>query len=60
MTPTFNTWDRVKLEEFALESYLQLQIQQEQLEQLRINLKEAIKAYRIFMKETMISHHSDV
>ena len=60
MTPTFNTWDREALDQFALDSYLQLQHQQEQLEQLRSDLKDAIKAYRMFMKETMLSHHSDV
>jgi len=60
MTPTFNTWEREALDQFALDSYLQLQHQQEQLEQLRSDLKDAIKAYRMFMKETMLSHHSDV
>jgi hypothetical protein len=60
MTPTFNTWDREALDQFALDSYLQLQHQQEQLEQLRSDLKDAIKAYRMFMKETVLSHHSDV
>jgi len=60
MTPTFNTWEREALNQFALDSYLQLQHQKEQLEQLRSDLKDAIKAYRMFMKETMLSHHSDV
>ena len=60
MTPTFNTWDREALDQFALDSYLQLQHQKEQLEQLRSDLKDAIKAYRMFMKETVLSHHSDV
>ena len=60
MTPTFNTWDREALDQFALDSYLQLQHQQEQLEQLRSDLKDAIKAYRMFMKETVLSHHFDV
>jgi len=60
MTPTFNTWEREALDQFALDSYLQLQHQQEQLEQLRSDLKDAIKAYRMFMKETVLSHHSDV
>ena len=51
MTPTFNTWDRVVLDKFALEAYLRLQEQQDQLEQLRCDLKDAIEAYRTLIKE---------
>ena len=51
MTPTFNTWDRVVLDKFALEAYLRLQEQQDQLEQLRGDLKDAIEAYRALNKE---------
>ena len=50
MTPTFNTWDRVVLDKFALEAYLRLQEQQDQLEQLRGDLKDAIEAYRALNK----------
>ena len=46
MTPTFATWDRATLDKFALEAYLRLQQQQDQLEQLRGDLKDAIAAYR--------------
>ena len=46
MTPTFNTWDRAVLDKFALQAYLRLQEQQDQLEQLRGDLKDAIEAYR--------------
>ncbi len=46
MTPTFSTWDRATLDKFALEAYLRLQQQQDQLEQLRGDLKDAIEAYR--------------
>ena len=46
MTPTFNTWDRVVLDKFALEAYLRLQEQQDQIEQLRLDCKDAIAAYR--------------
>ena len=46
MTPTFSTWDRATLDKFALEAYLRLQQQQDQLEQLRGDLKDAIAAYR--------------
>ena len=46
MTPTFSTWDRAVLDKFALEAYLRLREQQDQLEQLRGDLKDAIEAYR--------------
>ena len=47
MTPTVSTWDRATLDKFALEAYLRLQQQQDQLEQLRGDLKDAIEAYRL-------------
>ena len=56
MTPTFNTWDRAVLDKFAFEAYLRLQQQQDQLEQLRLDLKDAIEAYRVVMRETAPSH----
>lgn len=46
MTPTFNTWDRSVLDKFALEAYLRMLKQQDQLEQLRGDLKDALEAYR--------------
>ena len=52
MTPTFSTWDRATLDRFALDAYLRLQEQQDQLEQLRGDLKDAIEAYRALLKET--------
>ena len=51
MTPTFATWDRPTLDKFALAAYLRLQEQQDQLEQLRGDLKDAIEAYRTLIKE---------
>ena len=60
MTPTFATWDRATLDKFALESYLRLREQQDQLEQLRGDLKDAIEAYRAVMRETAPSHRSGV
>ena len=51
MTPTFATWDRAVLDKFAMEAYLRLQQQQDQLEQLRGDLKDAIAAYRTLIKE---------
>jgi hypothetical protein len=50
MTPTFSTWDRAVLDKFALEAYLRLQQQQDQIEQLRSDLKDAIEAYRVLNK----------
>ena len=52
MTPTFNTWDRAVLDKFALEAYLRLREQQDQLEQLRNDLKDAIEAYRTLIRKT--------
>ena len=51
MTPTFATWDRAVLDKFAMEAYLRLQEQQDQLEQARLDLKDAIEAYRAVIKE---------
>ena len=51
MTPTFATWDRAVLDKFAMEAYLRLQQQQDQLEQLRSGLKDAIEAYRAVIRK---------
>ena len=51
MTPTFATWERETLDKFALEAYLRLREQQEQLEQLRCDLKDAIEAYRAVIRK---------
>ena len=51
MTPTFSAWDRATLDKFAMEAYLRLQQQEDQLEQLRGDLKDAIEAYRTLIKE---------
>jgi hypothetical protein len=50
MTPTFSTWDRATLDKFALEAYLRMRKQEDQLEQLRGDLKDAIAAYRALNK----------
>ena len=60
MTPTFSTWDRAVLDKFAFEAYLRLREQQDQLEQLRGDLKDAIEAYRAVMRETAPSHRFGV
>ena len=51
MTPTFSTWDRAVLDKFAFEAYLRLREQQDQLEQLRGDLKDAIEAYRAVIRK---------
>ena len=51
MTPTFSIWERKNLDKFAVEAYLRLQQQQDQLEQARLDLKDAIAAYRTLIKE---------
>ena len=50
MTPTFSTWERKNLDKFALEAYLRMREQQDQLEQARLDLKDAIAAYRALNK----------
>ena len=60
MTPSFITWARATLDKFALEAYLRLRQQQDQLEQLRLDLKDAIEAYRAVMRETAPVHRSGV
>ena len=49
--PNFAAWERTTLDKFALDAYLQLQVQQDQIEQLRGDLKDAIAAYRMLIKE---------
>jgi len=51
VTPTFATWDRATLDKFAMDAYLRLQQQQDQLEQLRSDLKDAIEAYRAVIRK---------
>jgi hypothetical protein len=44
--PTFETWSQENLAKFAAEAYTKMQQQQERIEQLQNDLKDAIKAYR--------------
>ena len=46
MTPTFSTWERQTLDKFALDAYIRLQAQQEALEQLRQDLRDAMALLR--------------
>ena len=45
-TPNFAAWSNENLAKFALEAYLRLQAQQEAIEQLRGDLKDAMKLVR--------------
>jgi hypothetical protein len=44
--PNFAAWERTTLDKFALDAYLRLQAQQEALEQLRQDLRDAMKLLR--------------
>jgi hypothetical protein len=44
--PAFETWSQENLAKFAAEAYAKMQEQQERIEQLQNELKDAIKAYR--------------
>ena len=44
--PNFSVWERQTLDKFALDAYLRLQAQQEALEQLRGDLRDAMALLR--------------
>jgi hypothetical protein len=44
--PNFDLWSQENLAKFAKEAYVKMQEQQERIEQLQNELKDAIKAYR--------------
>ena len=44
--PAFDTWSQENLAKFATEAYLRLQAQQDALEQLRGDLRDAMKEIR--------------
>jgi len=44
--PNFAAWERTTLDRFALDAYQRLQAQQEALEQLRGDLRDAMKLLR--------------
>jgi hypothetical protein len=45
-TPNFSAWSNENLAKFALEAYLRLQVQQDAMEQLRGDLKDAMQLVR--------------
>jgi hypothetical protein len=44
--PDFSTWERGNLVNIALEMYLKLQRQEDEIQQLRHDFKDALAAYR--------------
>ena len=44
--PNFAAWERQTLDKFALDAYIRLQAQQEALEQLRQDLRDAMQLLR--------------
>jgi len=49
--PNFAAWTNENLAKFAEDSYVRMQIQQEAIEQLRQNWKDAMGEIRRLMKE---------
>ena len=50
--PTFSTWDRATLDQFALDACIKMQQQQETIEQLTLDKKTIFEAYRMLIKGT--------
>ena len=48
--PTFELWSQENLAKFAQEAYIKMQEQQNYIEQLQNDLKDAINAYRSLIK----------
>jgi hypothetical protein len=48
--PAFESWSLENLIKFAKEAYAKMQQQQDHIEQLQNDLKDAIKAYRELIK----------
>jgi len=48
--PTFESWSQENLAKFAQEAYIKMQEQQDYIEQLQNDLKDAINAYRSLIK----------
>ena len=50
--PTFSTWDRATLDNFARDACVKMQQQQETIEQLTLDKKTIFEAYRMLIKGT--------
>jgi conjugal transfer/entry exclusion protein len=48
--PSFDTWSQENLAKFAAEAYKKMQQQNDQIQQLQNDLKDAMKAYRELLK----------
>lgn len=48
--PEFKTWERDNLDKFAAEAYIKLLEQEDLIQQLQCDLKDAIEAYRELMR----------
>jgi hypothetical protein len=46
----FQTWDHAALVKFAIESRDKMVVQNDQIEQLKADLRTAIEAYRLLMR----------
>jgi hypothetical protein len=51
--PTFSTWDRATLDQFALDACVRMKQQQETIEQLTLDKKTIFEAYRMLIKGTL-------
>ena len=54
--PNFSTWERQTLDKFALDAYLKLQAQQEALEQLRGDLRDAMNELRKYASASPVNN----
>ena len=50
-TPNFSAWTNENLAKFALEAYVRLQAQQDAIEQLRGDLKDAMEQIRSNLRQ---------
>ena len=48
--PAFDTWSQENLAKFAMEAYAKMQEQDDRIQQLQNDLKDAINAYRELLK----------
>lgn len=49
--PHFETWSQENLANFAKDAYTMMQQQQDRIEQLQCELKDAIEAYRALLRK---------
>jgi len=54
--PNFSTWERETLDKFAQNAYTQIQAQQDALEQLRGDLRDAMNELRKYASASSINN----